>query len=94
MSTHTYAVLEVSETAYAEIRTKLAEAGYQHAFHREHDGELIDMDGIALMALSPSAREAEGTDRSSLVAEGKTENDPTSNVGRVPAQPEPSKETR
>lgn len=47
--THTYAILEVSETAYEEIKAKLEAAGYQHAFHedREH-GVVIDMHGIAL----------------------------------------------
>lgn len=45
MTTHTYATLEVSKAAYDEIRKKLEDAGYQHAFHE--DG-LIDMHGIAL----------------------------------------------
>lgn len=44
--THTYAVLEISETAYNEIKTKLQEAGYNFAFH----GDLIDMHGIAVKA--------------------------------------------
>ena len=44
-TTHTYATLEVSKGAYAEIRKKLEDAGYQYAFHE--DG-LIDMYGIAL----------------------------------------------
>jgi hypothetical protein len=44
-TTHTYATLEVSRAAYDEIRKKLEDAGYQHAFHE--DG-LIDMHGIAL----------------------------------------------
>lgn len=50
--THTYAILDVSPEAYAEIRAKLEEAGYQHAFHtRVRDGEeVIDMHGIALRA--------------------------------------------
>lgn len=48
--THTYAILEISETAYVEIREKLAEAGYQHSFR----GGVIDMHGIALTrAMSP-----------------------------------------
>lgn len=41
---HTYVVLEVSKAAFEEIREKLKEAGYEHAFH----DELIDMHGIAL----------------------------------------------
>lgn len=44
--THTYAVLEISESAHREIREKLEEAGYEHVFH----DDLIDMHGIALGA--------------------------------------------
>lgn len=43
-STHTYAVLEISPEAHAEIKAKLLKAGYQHAI----SGETIDMHGIAL----------------------------------------------
>jgi hypothetical protein len=43
--TYTYAILEVSGPAYDEIRKKLEEAGYNHAF--DEDGN-IDMRGIAL----------------------------------------------
>jgi hypothetical protein len=43
-TTHTFAELEVSEEAYHEIYTLLAEAGYHHAFI---DGA-IDMNGIVL----------------------------------------------
>jgi len=46
--THTYAVLEVSPAAYREIRALLKAAGYEHAFHLEREGEVIDMHGIAL----------------------------------------------
>jgi hypothetical protein len=49
---YTYAVLEVSPETYREIRKKLDDAGYAHAFHHDRtskDGqELIDMHGIAL----------------------------------------------
>lgn len=44
-STHTYAVLGISQDAYDEIRAKLQAAGYQHAFM---DGGEIDMYGIAV----------------------------------------------
>lgn len=44
-STHTYVTLEISDEAYSEIRSKLATAGYQHAFM---DGGEIDMEGIAV----------------------------------------------
>jgi len=47
--THTYAILDVSSAAYEEIRQKLAEAGYEHAFNDDGDGrECIDMHGVAL----------------------------------------------
>lgn len=49
MSTHTYALLEVSPAVYAEIREKLQAAGYDHAFHRDGDRDVIDMHGIALV---------------------------------------------
>lgn len=42
---HTYAILELSKAAVDEIRQKLADNGYDHAFHG--DG-LIDMHGIAV----------------------------------------------
>jgi len=44
-TTHTFAELSVSEEAYHEIYTLLAEAGHHHAFI---DGA-IDMNGIALI---------------------------------------------
>lgn len=47
-TTHTYAILEISQAAYEEIKAKLEAAGYQHAFH-DNDGEIvIDMHGIAV----------------------------------------------
>jgi len=45
---HTYAILDVSSTVYAEIREKLVAAGYEHAFDQDTEGEVIDMHGIAL----------------------------------------------
>lgn len=47
-TTHTYAILEVSEQAYREIRERLKAAGYAHAFHEDDGREVIDMHGIAL----------------------------------------------
>ena len=41
---HTYAILGVSPATYREIRTKIEDADYHHAFH----GDVIDMHGIAL----------------------------------------------
>jgi hypothetical protein len=49
-TTHTYAVLDVPRTVYAAVRALLAQADYQHAFHANPDGEVIDMHGIALRA--------------------------------------------
>lgn len=49
-ATHTYAVLDISSSAYREVRQKLDRAAYQHAFHGEPDGEVIDMHGIGLRA--------------------------------------------
>jgi hypothetical protein len=47
--THTYAILEISQAAFDEIKTKLEAAGYQHAFEpNAQDVALIDMHGIAL----------------------------------------------
>lgn len=50
--THTYAELEVSAEAYAEIATKLVEAGYSHVFELSGNGitnrGAIDMHGLAL----------------------------------------------
>lgn len=47
-TTHTYAILKVPELVYRIIRGRLEEAGYSDQFHAHHDGELIDMHGIAL----------------------------------------------
>ncbi len=47
--THTYVILDISSAAYAEIKSLLEKAGYQHVFHRDlEDVILIDMQGIAL----------------------------------------------
>lgn len=43
--THTFAELEISDTAYNEIRSKLESAGYEHAFM---DDGAIDMHGIGV----------------------------------------------
>lgn len=48
-ATHTYAVLEISERAFDEIKEKLSKADYKHAFHEDDErGTVIDMHGIAL----------------------------------------------
>jgi len=49
--THTYAILEVNQSVFREIYTKLDEAGYQDQFHRA--GTIIDMHGLALQQEEP-----------------------------------------
>jgi hypothetical protein len=46
--TRTYAVLEISGAAYAEIRDKLQAAGYSDQFCKDDGAEVIDMHGIAV----------------------------------------------
>ncbi len=46
--TYTYAICQVKPTTFAEIRDKLAAAGYQDQFHE--DGTVIDMHGLAIEA--------------------------------------------
>lgn len=53
--THTYAILEVPRAVYAAVRALLEAADYQHAFHDNRDGEVIDMHGIAFRAKPGSA---------------------------------------
>ena len=60
-TTHTYVILELSQSSYNEIHGKLKAAGYEHAFN-EHDGRpVVDMHGIAVAAdpaLVPDERAA------------------------------------
>ena len=53
--TYTYAILDVPRAVYAAVRALLEAADYQHAFHDEGEGEVIDMHGIALRARPGSA---------------------------------------
>lgn len=46
--TYTYTILDVPRAVYAAVRALLERADYQHAFHADQDGEVIDMHGIAL----------------------------------------------
>lgn len=47
--THTYAELELSQSAYDEVSRKLVEAGYGHVFGVGHEhGDAIDMRGIGV----------------------------------------------
>lgn len=43
---YTYAILDVSESTYQEVYSKLSKAQYSHLFH--DDDSVIDMYGIAL----------------------------------------------
>lgn len=54
-STHTFAILELSGQAVAEIREKLLAAGYQHALLEVDGKEAIDMHGIAVRAVEAEA---------------------------------------
>lgn len=47
-TTHTYVVMEVSPSAYEEIRKQLKDAGYAQAFHFQDGVEQIDLSGLAL----------------------------------------------
>lgn len=49
-ATHTYSVLDISASAYEEIRDLLKDAGYHHAIISKERGEVIDMHGIAVRA--------------------------------------------
>ena len=61
--TYTYALMEVSEATFNEIKQKLEEAGYDHAIHRAYDPDhaeprtALDMHGIGLVLKSPEGRE-------------------------------------
>lgn len=46
--THTFILLEVSDSTYAEIRELFEDAKYEHAFFDDRGRETIDMYGIAL----------------------------------------------
>lgn len=52
----TFAVLELSQTAYDEIERKLLDAGYDHLF-QQGPGSMIDMAGIAVVRSKPLDRE-------------------------------------
>lgn len=73
--THTYDVLDVPPVAYAAVKALLNAAGYQHAFHDERDGEVIDMHGIALRSKggSPDTNIVVGSLLSSRTKEGRVE---------------------
>ncbi len=49
MTTHTYALLEVSDQTFEEIKDKLKRAGYQDQFHDDDGRLIIDLHGLALV---------------------------------------------
>jgi len=49
-------ILDVPHTVYTAIRALLERADYHQAFHRDNDGEVIDMHGIALRAQQDPVR--------------------------------------
>lgn len=46
--TYTFVILELSSAAYAEIKKKLEDAGYEQAFLDNDGRPVIDMHGIAV----------------------------------------------
>ena len=72
-TTHTYAVLEVPRTVYAAVRALLARASYDHAFHGNADGEVIDMHGIAPRALEPRPTAGDSIEVGSLLSQATKE---------------------
>lgn len=70
--THTYAVLDVSGPAFAEILAKLAAAGYSHAIHQEDGRDLIDMHGVAL-AMDRTPRPAVDVEIGSILSRSTKE---------------------
>lgn len=49
----TYASMEVSHVAFQEVRSKLIDAGYEHAVHDDENTVTLDMYGIALVTPNP-----------------------------------------
>lgn len=49
-TTHTYAILQVDNAAYRDIRARLVDVGHEDAIHTDDDNEVINMHGIALQA--------------------------------------------
>lgn len=52
--THTYVTVELSPTAFGEIRRALTKAGYGQAFHS--GGSVIDMHGLAVAEVQPTVK--------------------------------------
>ena len=52
-TTHTFAILELSPIAFAEISRKLKLAGYRHSFIKQDGRELIGLNGIGVVKEPP-----------------------------------------
>ena len=54
--TYTYALMEISEAAYMEIKAKLEQVGYQDQIHTEEgEAPVLDMHGIGLVLVGAIA---------------------------------------
>lgn len=51
--TYTYAILQVSQAVYDEIRSELTAAGYDQEVLGDKLGPILDMHGIALQVKAP-----------------------------------------
>jgi hypothetical protein len=79
-ATHTYAILEVSSSTYAEIETKLKAAEYDHAFH----DDVIDMHGLALRGDTISSEPTDAEHPHLINGEFQSDKYPTTPRGKVP----------
>ena len=61
-STHTFATLQISNWAYAEIEMQLRAAGYHHAFIKQDGRTIIDLNGIGVFT-DPALRDAPKEDQ-------------------------------
>jgi len=50
--THSLATLPISKEAFEEIKQRLLAVSYYHVFHETASGEMLDMNGIALVILN------------------------------------------
>lgn len=55
----TFAILDLSHSAFLEIKSKLEDAGYQHAFTKLDGRPAVDMHGIAVREIEPGMAWAE-----------------------------------
>ncbi len=53
-TTHTFALMEVSESTFNEIYQKLVDADYWHCIDKDENATQLNMIGIALIKEKPS----------------------------------------